>query len=249
MLVALCAAAAPSLAAMSLAPVLVELGAGKNSELIAVTNDGDAPLRLQVEVSAWRQLPDGATDLQPTQDVLVFPPLLTIVAHETRQLRVGTVAQAGASEKSYRLSVQELPAENGAAPSGITMLTKISIPVFIEPPQATTDGRIDAQTRADGSLGIRIVNTGTRRFVLSEVEAVGRDGSGATLFDSKATGWYVLAGGERDYSLALSAADCRATHVIELRAKLDQRQIAASVPLTPAVCGRAAKTQISNAGS
>jgi fimbrial chaperone protein len=246
---ALSAAVAPALAAMSLSPVLVELSANKQTELIAVTNDGDTALRLQAELSAWQQTADGETALQPTQDVLVFPPLLTIDAHETKRLRIGAVASAGTAEKSYRLSVQELPAENAQGQTGVRMLTKISIPVFIQPAQLTTDGRIETQPHPDGSLGVRVLNTGTRHFVLSAIEAVGRDGGGGIVFDSKAAGWYVLAGGERDYSLAVSAADCRAARLIELRAKLDELQISASVPLAPDACGHAAKTQISNAGS
>jgi hypothetical protein len=68
------------------------------------------------------------------------------------------------------------------------------------------------------------------------------------VFDTKAAGWYVLAGGRRDYSLALSPADCRAARTIELRAKLDDQQVTATVPAPPNSCGPAGKTQIGNLG-
>src|SRR6202042_2952596 len=71
--IALLVGATPAGAAITLTPVQVELMPAKQSELVAVTNDSDDPLRLQVEVFAWDQRTDGETDLQPTKDILAFP--------------------------------------------------------------------------------------------------------------------------------------------------------------------------------
>jgi fimbrial chaperone protein len=246
---ALFAAVEPAGAAITLTPVLVELTPTRQSDLIAVTNDSDDPLRLQVEVFAWEQRNDGETVLGPTKDILAFPPLLTLAAHETKRIRVGTTAVPGSAEKSYRMSVQELPDQSGpGGPAAVRMLTKISIPVFLQPGPVKAAGRIDAERAQNGTWTLRVDNIGTRRFVLSEIDARGVDGAGATVFEAKAAGWYVLAGGQRDYSLALSAADCRATRSLQLSAKLDDQQVSATVPAPPGPCGQAAKTQIGNVG-
>jgi fimbrial chaperone protein len=247
--IALLVGATPAGAAITLTPVQVELSPAKQSELIAVTNDSDDPLRLQVEVFAWDQRTDGETDLQPTKDILAFPPLLALAAHETKRIRVGSTASPGPAEKSYRMSVQELPDQTTPqGPAAVRMLTKISIPVFLQPGPVKTAGRIEAEKVKNGTWTLRVLNTGTRRFVLSEIDAHGVDGTGATVFDAKAAGWYVLAGGQRDYSLALSAADCRAARSVQLTAKLDDQQVNATVPVSPDACGQAAKTQIGNVG-
>jgi fimbrial chaperone protein len=236
-------------AAITLTPVQVELTPAKKSELIAVTNDSDDPLRLQVEVFAWDQRPDGETQLDPTKDILAFPPLLSLSAHETKNIRVGTTAAPGTAEKSYRMTVQELPAETTAnAAAAVRMLTKISIPVFLEPGPVTAAGKIEAEKAPNGTWTLRVLNIGTRRFMLSEIDAQGLDGSGGTVFSAKAAGWYVLAGGRRDYSLTLSAADCNAAKSLALTAKLDGEQVTAAVPMTQGACGPAAKTQIGNVG-
>jgi fimbrial chaperone protein len=247
--IALLAGAAPAGAAITLTPVQVELTPAKQSELIAVTNENDGDLRLQVEVFAWDQRADGETVLVPTKDILAFPPLLTIAAHETKRIRVGSTVPPGAAEKSYRLSVQELPDQAGpGGAAAVRMLTKISIPVFLQPGPVKEAGRIEAEKASNGTWTLRVENTGTRRFVLSEIDAHGVDGAGAPVFDAKASGWYVLAGGRRDYSLALSAADCRNTRNLQLSAKLDDQQVGATVPVPPGACGQAAKTQIGNVG-
>ncbi|HUB95711.1 MAG TPA: fimbria/pilus periplasmic chaperone [Stellaceae bacterium] len=245
--IAILAGAGPAAAAITLTPVQVELTPARQSDLISVTNDSDDPLRLQVEVFAWQQRPDGETVLEPTKDILAFPPLLTMAAHETKRIRVGATVPPGAAEKPYRMSVQELPEPTAqGGPASVRMLTKISIPVFLQPGPVTISGRIEAVPSRDGAWTLRVENTGTRRFVLAEIDARGIDGAGATLFDAKAAGWYVLAGGQRDYSLALSAADCRAAHSLELSAKLDDRQLKTTVPVQAGTCGAGAKTQIGN---
>jgi fimbrial chaperone protein len=234
-------------AAISVTPVLVGLGPKKQSELITVSNDGDTVLRLQVELFAWQQRTDGETVLSPTQDVLAFPPLLTLAPHETKRIRIGAVAAPGAAEKSYRLSVQELPSDVTPAPTGVRMLTKISIPIFLQPGPVKPEARIEAGPTNDGALVVRIKNAGTGHFILTELDAVGRDAGGRAVFDSKAPGWYVLAGGERDFRLTLSAADCRAARRIELNAKIEDQHVTANIPVAPEACGQSPRTQLGNA--
>jgi fimbrial chaperone protein len=246
--IVLLAGAAPAGAAISLTPVQVELTPGKQSELIAITNDNDGELRLQVEVFAWQQAADGETLLQPTKDILAFPPLLTIAAHEVKRIRVGAAVPPGSAEKSYRLSVQELPEQTAQGTAAVRMLTKISIPVFLQPGPVKAVGQINTEKMPNGTWTLKVQNTGTRRFVLSEIDVRGVGGGDKTVFETKAAGWYVLAGGQRDYNLALSGADCRAAKTLELRAKLDDQQISATVPVPPDTCGQAGKTQIGNVG-
>ena len=40
---------------------------------VTITNDGDEPVALQAELFTWNQKPDGADDLQLTDDLILSP--------------------------------------------------------------------------------------------------------------------------------------------------------------------------------
>jgi fimbrial chaperone protein len=238
------AMAAPASAApLSVSPTQIDLSRQKQSELLSVLNEGDAEVRLQIEVFAWDQGPNGETLLEATQDILAFPPLLTIAPHETKRIRVGAAVPPGAAEKGYRISLQELPAPPKEGNSGVQILNRISLPIFLQPPSLKPDGRIEAGKIDAGMLAFAVLNTGTQHFTLRRVTVAGRDAAGAQTFEASANGWYLLVGDRRDYRIALGEEDCRRSQQILVKAALDEREIEATLPLAAGLCGKLAKTQ------
>ncbi|HEY0194900.1 MAG TPA: fimbria/pilus periplasmic chaperone, partial [Kofleriaceae bacterium] len=116
-------------------PTMVELAAGAQSGAVIVTNHGSAPLRLETSVFAWAESPDGGMVLTPTSQVVVRPALLEVPPGGSRTLRVGSLASAGAAEQSFRMFVEELPDRSAAQATGVRVLTRLGVPVFIAPAQ------------------------------------------------------------------------------------------------------------------
>ena len=85
---------------------------------------GGTPMRYQVRAFAWAQGTDGAMDLTPARDLVVFPPLLELAPGESRNLRVGADARPGrawsgpgaSSSRSCRAPTWAAGARCGAHP-------------------------------------------------------------------------------------------------------------------------------------
>jgi fimbrial chaperone protein len=191
-------------------PVQVYLTPKGRSVLLTLRNVSEETLRFQLDVFAWEQNSRGEMELQPTRDIVFFPGLLTLGPGEERNIRVGAATPAGVAEKTYRIFVEELPPPSGATlPAGhVRVLTKVGIPIFVEPTKSTSSGRIqDAALRA-GQLSFAVRNTGTVHFVVQSIKLTGYGPAGERVLEGALEGWYVLPGGTRRYDLPLPAVDC-----------------------------------------
>ena len=91
---------------------------------MTVRNDGDQRLRLQVSVMAWNQNKLGEMVLDPTDDIIFYPNLLTLEPGAQRNLRVGVNGAVVAREKSYRIFVEELPSNVKLQFTGVRILPR-----------------------------------------------------------------------------------------------------------------------------
>ena len=191
-------------------PVQVFLSARARSAILTLRNTSDETLRFQLDVFAWDQNERGEMSLQPTRDIVFFPALLTLAPGEERNVRVGSTAPAGPVEKTYRLFIEELRPPAGAVlPAGqVRVLTKVGIPIFIDPVQPKSSAQVDGARLRDGQLSFEVRNTGTVHFVVQGVRLTGYDAGGQRVLEGALDGWYVLPGGVRRYELPLPPADC-----------------------------------------
>ncbi len=230
---------------VSVTPTSITLLPGRATDLISLFNEGDTGARFEVTLAAWTESADGKTKLAPTQDLIAFPPLLEIAPHQTRNVRVGVTGAFAASERSYRLVVQELPsAVPSSAQVQIQVLTKISLPVFVTPEGTKAEARIEAPRLDQGMLTFTVFNPGTAHFVLHRIEVAG---AGNT-FQVGEAGWYVLAGARREYRVMLARTDCQKTNSITISADGGGPKAEAVLPITAAGCGRGAATRFVAAG-
>ena len=138
--VALLSPGAASASSYIVNPTRVYLNANASSGLLTLKNESDQPLRMQVKAHQWAQGQDGEIQLSPTDDLIVFPALLTLKPGEERRIRVATAVPFGAVEKTYRIYVEELPPTTVEKSEGasVKILTRMGVPVFVQPakPQA-----------------------------------------------------------------------------------------------------------------
>jgi len=219
--------------AFRVTPVQVHMN-GKSSTLLTLTNESDSTLRFQISAFAWTQGPKGDIQLAPTDDITFFPALLSLGAGQERKVRVGSNAAAEGVEKTYRIFFEELPPADSAAqkPNEVKILTKMGIPIFVAPETAVAEGRISDLQLAGSDLVFHVVNSGTAHFSIQKVHVSMSDAAGSKVYDRDLDGWYVLAGGTRDYRLEVPADVCRKVSSVAVEVNTDMVSSKTSSQLT-----------------
>lgn len=200
-------AGAATAATFTVDPTQIHLSGRTGSVLLTLRNESDETLQFQLSVFAWGQSPTGEMQLEPTDDIVFFPTLLTLKPKETRRVRVGSATTQDAREKTYRIFVEELPPLNNNAGSGIRVLTKMGIPIFVQPVKEVATATLSDLRQQDGTLRFTLANAGTVHVVPQSIKVRGLTGSN-TAFDRDLEGWYVLAGGRREFDMALPKNAC-----------------------------------------
>ncbi len=238
---ALCQAGTARASSFTVTPVQVALSGSNRSALLTLDNESSEELRFQISAFAWEQGTRGEIRLAPTQDIVFFPALLSLGPGKERKIRVGSTIPAGAAERTYRIFVEELPparvSKVANAGTQVRVLTKMGVPIFVQPARPEPAGRIEMGGSEGGHLRFRVRNTGNAHFLLESMHVRGLGPSGETVFDHAQDGWYVLAGGLREYEETISAEECAriGTFVIEARTDGDPFEIRQPVP--PGICG------------
>jgi len=221
-------------------PVQVHLSAHTHSMTLTLKNESSEPSRFQVSVFAWDQKPDGEMVLTPTEDILVFPALLTLGPTKERMLRVGMAVPPAEKEQTYRVFIEEMPPEDtphqGKA-SAVRFVTRLGIPIFIAPPRPVTQGQIDNYRVMNGTFTFRVHNTGNVHFMAKTTSVLGKGSGGETVFSRQTNGWYVLAGGVREYALEIPQPDCLKTSLIVITVEADETALQGEFRPLPGSCG------------
>ncbi len=226
--------------AFKVTPIQVTLSGSRASALVTVTNESEDGLRLQVSSFAWTQSPKGEIQLAPTKEVVYFPSLVEIGPGKEAKVRIGAMVPAGSTERTYRVFFEELApvarAEGEAAGSRVRVLTKMGLPVFLEPLETRWSGAVENAAVTAGTLRFVVHNTGNVHFTLLGVKVSGASAAGAPVLARQVEGWYVLPGGVREYEVPISAAECVDLKTIELEARTDKGGLQARLEVPAGVC-------------
>src|SRR5262245_57152598 len=186
---ALCALSLLSIAATASAanftvnPMQVSLSPSVRSAVVTLHNTSKEELRFQISAFEWDQDNKGGMKLTPSTALIVFPQLLTLAPGAQKQVRVGTDAKATGSELSFRIFFEELPASTAAASNGVTMRTKVGLPVFVRPAGSLAAAmQIHDLRAADGKISMDVKNEGQAHGVVDNVHIVAADASGKTVY-------------------------------------------------------------------
>ncbi|MDQ1092607.1 fimbrial chaperone protein [Xanthomonas sacchari] len=196
-------------AGVRISPTLVQLAPGETSTEIWLSNTQDRPWQAQVQVYRWQQT-DGMEVLESTDEVRPSPQSIAIPAQGRQLLRLVRLAPAAATERAYRLVLEERatppdPAAPMPAAQAAPLLLRYSTPVFLPPTAPAAAPRLSAHLLA-GAHGPELVvhNRGSVHARLSDLSFIGADGRTLPLFPSLAG--YVLAGAYKRWPLPPAAA-------------------------------------------
>ena len=221
--------------AVAVDPTRVHLSGKAHSQSLTLRNSGAEKARFQVSAFSWQQSPTGEMQLTPTEDILFFPSLLEIAPGETRKVRVATNVPAETIEKSYRLFVDELPPLNANTTGAIRVLTRLGIPVFLQPSTPQSQAALSAEVKR-GHLLVTLENRGNSYLFAQSVRVVGRDASGKVRLEQDLPAWYVLARGRRAYDVALDAAVCEALTDLSVNTKTERGNVRTDKTIPSGAC-------------
>ena len=88
-----------------------------------------------------------------------------------------------------------------------------------------------------GRLAFEVRNVGSVHFAMQKVRVTGSAASSRQTFEKELAGWYVLAGGWREFTLELSAAECGETRQVQIKVETDRLTFEKSAELPAGACG------------
>lgn len=213
-------------------PTRVYLSASSASALMTLRNESAEPLRMQIKAQRWTQGAQGDMQLAPTDDLIVFPNLLTLAPGEQRRVRVATTVEAGPIERSYRLYVEELPASASDRADGaaVRFLTRMGIPVFVQPARPAATATVRGVGLKDRRVSFELANTGNTHFMPTAITVRGFTATGTPVADWPVSGWYVLAGSARTFAVGLDRPACETVRSVLIEVAIGETVLKA--PLT-----------------
>lgn len=211
-------------AVINVTPTRLTIVAIGTSTDLWLTNEGPQSVRFSIRAYRWHQRRDGTQAVEPTDDLIVFPQIVTIAPRARRAIRVGFTGTRPATEADYRIIAAELPiVEDAPAVPGLTIRTKLSVPLFIAPEVRHHAASIEsAQVNRAGVLSFDVLERGTTHAFLNSVRVRGSNAAGATLFERSLEGWYLLPNEPRRFTMmVLPPAVCRRLAHLDIDAQFE----------------------------
>lgn len=197
---------------LTVTPVRLQIESPQRAQALQVINNGTQDLEAQVRIMRWTQ-ESGEERLVPTDEVVVSPAIVRIAPGKPQTIRVIRLQDTPASsELSYRVLVDELPRKpSTSSPTGLTVLVRYSIPLFVKPAAQKTMGapkpanlsQVQAQLVAgtNGQSLLRVKNDGNSHLRISHLSTLKPDGTKQSLGGGLLG--YVLAGQQMSWPVNL----------------------------------------------
>lgn len=162
---------------LAILPVGLSLASSNAKGMITVSNRGKESIVIQAEAVSWTQ-ENGKDQYAPTRELLVNPPLFTIPPGRSQILRVGLRQPPSfKQETAYRLLLREVPPplpSNTQIDEGkqgnVRVLLQVRLPVYITPAAPLRILQWQAQRNANGTVALKLSNTGNVHTLVSELK-------------------------------------------------------------------------------
>jgi fimbrial chaperone protein len=225
---------------MSVSPMRLAIERGERTTAVTVTNPSGEAVRFQVRGFAWSAAPGHPIELTPSDDLVVFPTIGMLGAHQSQVIRVGITRAPSEVERNYRLVVTELPPPQGGTTQriGVTFRTAFNIPLFLEPQRPASHLVATGATLTQSTLSFAIDNDGSAHEKLQNVVVTGLDASGGSLFTTSVDGWYVLAHSRWEGAAKIPATACGRVRSVRLAATGESKAspLEWALPISPSGC-------------
>jgi fimbrial chaperone protein len=193
-----------SASGLQVSPIGLRLLSAAQADALWLTNTGSEPIHVQVRVFRWSQA-NGKDVLEPSRDLVVSPPMVTIAPGDRQMVRViRQVPAPSGTEASYRVIVDELPIDAGDQP-GLKFVLRYSIPVFLAPlgdPPVRTALQASWDNTPDGPM-LRVSNVGSGHAQIADVVWHGAKGQRTVLLSGLVG--YALPGSSMSWHLPQGA--------------------------------------------
>jgi fimbrial chaperone protein len=224
-------------------PIRLELGAQARSGVIVVENEGQSKLGFQLSAMEWTQDASGTERYADTRDLIFFPKIMTVDPGQKSLIRVGTTKPVVASERTYRLFIEELPSalpESAKKTEGtgaqINVLVRFGAPIFVVPVKAQDGIELEGLAMATGAVSFTARNTGNRHQIVQSIQLKGADASGREVYALTLADRYLLAGTAKPYTTRIDVDRCSKISTLEVEIKTDKASTKRKLDVTRAMC-------------
>lgn len=228
-----CGACAPARASeFMISPVRADLRAGALSETITVANRGDRKIRIAVKVMAWTQDAQGKDVYTDTADLVYFPRQMDVEPGAQRLVRVGAKSPGGASERTYRMFIEEQPdASADAGRAQVAVYFRFGVPIFLAPAAPRRQADVPEPALDKGKVSVVVRNSGNQHVRVTRLSVADEAG-----FSREVAGWYSLAGTERTYTLDVPRDVCRRARTLSVAIEGEGVRADRKLNVDPARC-------------
>jgi P pilus assembly chaperone PapD len=143
---------------IAVAPVSVRLDVATDIAGVQVSNRGEAPSGVEIEIMRVRWL-NGVEEYEGSQDFVISPPSFRLLAGKARMVRFKYNGTRQDTEGFYRLFIRQLPSEQ--TNNQINMVFNIGVPVFIAPLKSTPSLQVSAtadELRNTGNVTLTVMS-------------------------------------------------------------------------------------------
>ncbi len=225
----------------TVSPMRLELSREARSGVVTLTNTGPSRIDFQMTAMEWTQDNDGVDHYGETGEIIFFPKILTLAQNEDRVIRVGAKSAPGATERTFRLFIERIPApepEPLSAGAHIAVNIRFALPIFVKPVLRLTQGEFTDVALARSELIVALRNAGNEHFLLDDGIAVsGRTARGEEIFAQRISDRYLLAGVVKRYTTSIAKEVCARLATLEVTAKTQQFTLSRKLDVDPASCG------------
>lgn len=217
-------------------PIKIFIDSQTKTAVLKVSNDGGAKATIQLDAMRWRQNNTGKDIYEETRDILVFPKMLTIDKGEERIVRIGYQGhQIDTLEKVYRLYLRELPIIKPGQTTFKFALT-LGVPIFLSPPKEIKMWSIVGGELAKGKVIVTVGNKGNTHLIVKKIKVTGLNNSNGEMFNKEITGWYVLAGVNKTYTLDIPQENCIKAQTLKIGVEVDKTLKNLKIDVDKAMC-------------
>jgi len=217
-------------------PIRLDLGSDVKSGVLSVVNEGTGKFQVQMKASQWTQDKEGKDQYTETSDIIFFPKFMLFDKPEERILRAGIKMPSAATEKTYRLFIEEIPDPKRAEGPTIAIAIRFGVPIFVKPLKEVAKGEISTIALSKGNVTIGVKNSGNVHFIINGVFIKGKNAKGEEILSKKLDGWYLLNGVSRNYSADIPRDVCSDLAKLDIEVKTSRFNLDGKLDVDKTMC-------------